>query len=182
MGSRYGLCRRLGGGIMEFVFKYLADSDVVDMSASSDTSKTFEYTVPAGKNFYLQRVNFVIVDGSITPAKFGGLSALTNGLKIQVLSSAGAEVIDFTDGQNIKTNSDFALLAGVDSIIRPAAGDDMFPVRWTIDKAGDLKAEKGNFIMGPLSVFRITVQDDLSGITLFKAMIQGVTEDVGKAF
>lgn len=155
----------------DFIFKWLKNGSTVDMNVDASSTITYQYTVPASKTVYLQRVNVSLVDGSMTYGKFGGLTALTNGIKVEVLDSAGGTLVDFFDGETIKANEDFAPLAGVDAIAEPAAGDDFMPVRWTISKAGDsLRLIEGD-------VIRFTLQDDLSDLSYFRAMIQGVTKE-----
>lgn len=118
----------------------------------------------------LTRVCISIVDGGLQPAKFAGLSALTNGIKVQCVDAAGVVLVDFLDGLTIKQNADWALLAGVDAVVFASVGDDHLPVRWTLSKAtGEaLTLTEGRML-------RFTIQDDLTGITLFRIMGQGKT-------
>jgi hypothetical protein len=135
----------------------------------STIAANFDVVAPAGrKNLNIQRVVFQIIDGGMTLGKFGGLTALTTGCKVTVVDPDGNEQVDFLNGTTIKTNGDFNLLAGVDALVEPAAGDDSMPVRWTLTRG----------LGGPLSLptgwrLRFRVQDDLSGITTFRAMSQG---------
>lgn len=125
---------------------------------------------PAGAVIF--DVNLSFVDGSITPAKFAGLSALTNGVKLAVTTSTGGVVYDFLDGDTIKANSDWALLSGNDAIVRPAAGDDAFPVRWELERAG------AKLLLRQGQQLRLTVQDASSGISAWTAMAQGHYERI----
>ena len=124
---------------------------------------------PGKKNLYIKRVLFEMIDGSMTFAKFGGLTALENGCRMVVLDNHGNEVADFLDGEVIKTNSDFGLLSGIDAILEPAAGDDRLDVRWSL--------YKGILVEGlelPTDwLLRFMVQDDLTGLTVFRAIAQG---------
>jgi hypothetical protein len=92
------------------------------------------FEVVATQRIYVQRVNFEIVDGSITPTKFAGLTALTNGVLVRIVDSDDNVLKDFLDGETIKQNSDWSLLAGSDVPITAAAGDDELPIRWTVSK------------------------------------------------
>lgn len=126
-------------------------------------------TAKAPKGVDVARVNIKMVDGSIRWDKFAGLAgALTNGVKIEHISTGGATLFDFTDGHKIKINADFTLLAGVDSLIEPAAGDDALPIRWTLAKAGK------PFHLNQGQSLRITIEDATSTITSLEAMCQGV--------
>lgn len=164
----------------DFVYQYLqrvsgpAGANAYDMDTASGNDdpapSVFEYQVPAGRTFKLVRINFVIVDGSISPGDFGGISgALTNGCLFQIIDDDGAtEVLDFTGGVPIATNADFGGLAGADIIITELAGDDLLPIRFTIEKAGaQMRLTAGQRV-------RWTNQDDVSTITKFRAMVQGV--------
>ncbi len=103
--------------------------------------------------------------------EFAGLgSALTNGLKVELQDADSNVLFDFMNGYTIKTNEDFDALAGVDTVVEPSAGDDSMPVRWTIARAiprsHGLVVDAGHKIV-------VTVQDNLTNITKFRAMLQG---------
>ena len=153
-----------------FCYVFLSNSTgSVDMAVDGSTPVTFTYTVPDGKKLQLSRFNMSIVDGGMGYGEFAGLgSALSNGLTLKVHSPLGAEMLDFTNGQNLKTNEDFCNLAGVDAIAEPTAGDDFFPVRFTVSKAGDFMVLKSGYEI------RSIVSDNLSAVTKFRIMVQGV--------
>lgn len=136
----------------------------------SSTAVHFDVSASSGP-LYIERCNVEIIDGAITPTKFGGVAALANGLLVKVASADGTtDVFDFLDGASIKKNADWVLLAGVDNPVSAAAGDDEFSVRWTLSKGlGEpLYLAAGRRL-------RFTVQDDLSGLTSFQIMAQGRT-------
>jgi hypothetical protein len=155
----------------DFVFAWLANGSTVDMNVDASGTIAYKYTVPSGKTLEAQRINFGLVDGAMTYGKFGGLTALTNGIKVEVLDNAGGTIIDFFNGQTVKSNEDFAALAGVDAIAEPAAGDDFMPIRWTIAKAGAAMRLQEN------EVIQLVLQDNLSNLSYFRAMIQGVFKE-----
>lgn len=137
----------------------------------SVTPVHFDYVAP--KNVHLTRVNFSLVDDDIHYGVLGGLpTALTNGILIKALDANGVGVlIDFLEGEAIRANEDFANLAGIDATVvwQPgaSAGDNFFPIRWTLAKAGaNLQLHTGQRI-------RITIQDNLTGLSHFTAMVQG---------
>lgn len=130
----------------------------------------FEYQVPGATTVDISRVNFFITDGNIIPGSFGGIvGGLTNGCLFQVIDDDGLTVLtDFFDGVPIITNDQLTKLAGVDSVATFAAGDDWLPVRFTIQKAGKgMRLTVGQRI-------RWTNQDDLSPLTRFQMMVQGI--------
>lgn len=154
----------------EFVFSYLKNAGSAEMAVNGTTPKVFEYVVPAGKNVWIQRLNIFGTNTNIDPDNFFGISALSNGLKIEVVDSSDVLIKDFTDGLPIKSLIDLSALAGSDagsSIDRLGSADSGATVRWTISKAGE-----------PLFIregykFRVTVRDNISGITKLRMMLQG---------
>jgi hypothetical protein len=160
----------------DHVYAYLARAadGVIDMDVDgSGGDESFDYVVPRGTDFSrfrLSRLDVVLVDGSIRWGQFGGLgAALTNGLLFEIMDVDGVVQQNFGTGQRpIQTNEDFIALAGADAILILAAGDDAFPVRFSIFKSGNFMT------MFPGWTFRVTVRDNLSGLTAFRMMVQGV--------
>lgn len=134
----------------------------------SSTPVHFDYQAPATTNIRVYRCNITIVDGSVSPTKFGGATALTNGLLVQCVTDGEALLCDFLNGQSIKRNVDWVWLAGNDNPIAAAAGDDVIEIRWTIERGlgAPLALESGDRL-------RFTVQDDLTVLTEFRIMVQG---------
>ncbi len=159
-----------------FVFKFLRDgADSDDMAVNgSITSVPFRYTVPASKAFELWRVTWHIIDGSIRADGFGGLTVRTNGLLLHTLKSDETLELDFTDGEGLVRHADFAHLAGVD-VIPDTTGvggaEDSLSVRWTVARAGRaMLLTAGQHI-------ECVVRDDLSDLTIFHGMVQGILRD-----
>ena len=183
-GSRYsarlGAMARAHNFSTEFVFKFLRTSSSeanLGTSTGGTGNQIFRYICPVNRKVFLERVTTKIIAKGLDPADFGGGGALTNGLKLQVLdtSSAGANVsLDFLDGQTIKKNADWHILAGTDLEIlgstAPQADDGVYSVRWTIGKAGfGLELDPGQNLA-------VTTQDDLTpstAITEMFMMVQG---------
>jgi len=128
----------------------------------SGTPVNFDYTVPAGDIFYIQVLSFIMQDvGTNSLAKFGGLTALTNGVKIEMriggttylttIIKTNAELITtFNTGIGVENSLFSATLAGnitFDSPIR-MVGDD------------------GDYL-------RVIIQDDLEDIGFFESRVQG---------
>lgn len=141
-----------------------------DMNTDSDaTPSVFAYTVPPGQELHWARINMVLVDGSISPGDFGGINGgLANGCLFGVYNHEGGLAHNLLDEVPIKTNAEFSLLAGVDTPIIELAADDMLPIRFTVERAGD------TVIIPARWSIRWTNQDDLSGITSFRMMIQEI--------
>ena len=160
-----------------FWYRYLryatgpgAPSDDRDLNIDgSTTPSTYEY-ICADRHMDLSRFTMFLLDGSVNPGDFGGISgALTNGCKLEIIDTDGSTVLlDFNNGETIKQNVDFIMLAGVDAQPSTYTGDDLLAVRFTVSRAGSMLRLRKNQIV------RFTIQDDLSGITLFRIMVQGV--------
>lgn len=152
--------------------KNYSNGDSPEMAVDGGTPAFFDIKgTSANDDCALHRINIEIVDGAITPVKFGGLAALTNGLGITLVDADDVELFDFLDGLTIKRNADWGLLAGIDAVLEQAPADDHFPVRWSI-----FKATGGR----PLSLLggkklRFTVQDNIAALTFFRIMGQGLT-------
>jgi hypothetical protein len=156
-----------------FHFKYFRNgaSKELAVAASPGSPAHFDVEVPTGEldQVTVRRVCGYIIDGATTPAKFGGLTALTNGLRVVVVDADGNDVLDFLDGETIKSNADIGILTGVDAPIIPAAGDDAIPIRWTLSNGvGEPGLE-----LEPGQKLRVTVQDDISDLTFFRLFAQG---------
>jgi hypothetical protein len=163
---------RIGAALPStFIFKFLKDtaaSSDMAINATSTAAHHFDYTSTVD-SVHIVRVNMAILDVAMAPSKFGGLTALTNGLKFSVIDATGTELFDFTDGEPIKNNVSFGYLAGVDTIIDAGAAGDSLNVRWTIQRAG------AALKLGTNQIFRASVQDDLSGLDQFQIMVQGLS-------
>ena len=155
------------------LFKQLVNSagsaNMHGVNITSGTPERYHYVCPSGHNAAINRVNTSIVDGAMTPAKFGGLSALPNGLNIFKYEVDGITVaIDFNDGLPIKKNADWALLVGRDNTISVAAGVGGLPIRWSLWKSGT------PLFLGDGESFAFCLQDSTTGIDDFRAEIQGL--------
>lgn len=150
-------------------FVMLKDGASSDMAVDGTTPVEFDYQVPAGERFDLERINIVITDTNITNDKFGGITALTNGLTVEVIESDGTTLaFDFTADKKIRTNTDFAFFAGSDTEIFGSGLVDAVLVRWTISKAGaPLRLDRQQYL-------RVTVSDNLTGLTSMGIMVQGI--------
>ena len=154
------------------LFAYLRKSDdatVIDMDVNGVvTAVAFRYTSPDARWARVRRCNLAMIDGSITPSKFGGIDLSGGtGATVKLHAKGGGELFDFMEGSTLKDNTDFAHLAGVDAPIIPAAGDDAFSVRWTLNKMGDdIYLEPGDYL-------EVVIQDDISALTKFRWSVQG---------
>jgi hypothetical protein len=120
----------------------------------SITPVKFRFT-ESTRRIALHRINVYGIGSSLGPHKFVGLAALTNGLTIKLHSGDDDSVIlDYTADRTIKIDADWVLVY----------------IRWTLDKAGSPPVMRvGDYV-------EITVNDNLSTITHFRAMAQGAPE------
>lgn len=155
----------------KFIYKMLRNAaDSIDMNVNgSVTAQIFYFEAPKGCRLW--RINFTLLDASVNPADFGGItSGLTNGCILRIVNQEGGLKLDYTDGVPIKQNADWALLAGVDSTITDAVGDDQLPIRFTFQRAGNVPH------LDQLDRIEFVIQDDLTALTKFRAMVQGLKD------
>lgn len=152
----------------KLLYKFLKNGASAEMNVNgSVTAVNFKYT--ATDTVLIERVLFYMIDAGIGYGEFGGLgSELTNGLEVKVFNASGVVLVDFMDGLTIKGNSDFAALAGSDVTAADTVGTDCLPVRWTISKCG------APLILSVGEYLNVKVQDNLTGLTKFRAMVQGL--------
>jgi hypothetical protein len=138
-------------------------------TANTTNPAVYKFTMPAGRSGTLQRVCMLLVDGSIDLTKFGGLTARTNGLKVYTETAGGTIITNYTTDITIKKSGDFVLFAGPDAgTVNELGGtDDAQLIRWTFSKAGmPIRLNAGES-------FNIAVQDDITSLTEFTAMVHG---------
>ncbi len=148
-----------------------ADLDV-DGSVAAPITFEFRASATVGLKTTIERILVVIHGSNITPAKFGGLAALGNGLKFQICDeqSIVQKVYpqDLAGFNTIKRNADWVRLAGVDAIPITGAGVlGIHTIRWTLGKG------PGALWLPPGWAIQAVVQDDLTGTTPFTINIQG---------
>ena len=143
-----------------------------DMATTADD---WDYPVPDDAVTFVQRSLVAIQDKGIVPTKFGGENALANGCLIRCYDSDGTTLLkNWTEDFTLKANLDWALLAGPDAPVIDAGGtDDGMYVRWTHAKSG------GMILLDEGQIFRVTTQDDLSGVTSMRWCLQGLTFEKG---
>lgn len=142
-------------------------SDELNVNGSV-TPVDFTAEPPSGKNMIVYRLLLVMEDNSMSWTKFAGRSALANGVVIYVTED-GVERNIVTDP--IKTNRDYVWNC-YDVEIDPAT-TAILRMRWTFSRAGTVLVLKD----ADSDNFRIAINDDLSGISYFKATIQGYEVD-----
>jgi len=132
----------------------------------------FRASADEGLKTEIERILAVLHGTNLTPAKFGGLATLDNGVKFQICDeqSIAQKVYpqDLAGFNTIKRNSDWVRFAGVDSIPITGSGNlGASLVRWTLGRG------PGALWLPPGWAIQAIVQDDLTGTTPFTINIQG---------
>ena len=157
------------------LYKLLKDGSTSDMSVNgSVTAVSYQYLVPTDKIVFIEEINILVIDGGIVPTKFGGITALTNGVLVRAVDADLTTVLeDFTEDLPIKKNADWSLLAGSDRETTAVAGDDTEEVSWSI------ASESGPLLLTEGQCFEFLIQDNLEAITEMEVMIEGIIFDDG---
>lgn len=134
----------------------------------SVTPVEFEFTADGA--VFLSSVAFSLLDATSLPTAFGGVAALTNGLTVELIDTDGTTVLhDFLAGLTVKKTADFAYLGVVTVALSvDGSGDDHQQVVWDVERTfgAPLLLKSGQAL-------RVTVQDDLTGLTEFQGMALG---------
>lgn len=128
----------------------------------SITPVTFSYTSPAGFNFEAVRMMLYIeAQTAFSPDEFGDIATLANGVQI---NAAGSGVT------NWKNNVDVVI--EMYDFSRNAFGksDKLLVTRWTFTRDTNGKT----LLMLDGQSFDAVIQDDLSGLVIFRMKIKGV--------
>lgn len=143
-------------------------TNMATAGATVDTPSVFEHVTPPNTEYRIARLNFAILDSNPNLQTFGGLGALANGCRLQVVNANGQIALNLDGGRPFQANKDFLYAAGIDMVIvNAAAGQDLVKVRFTIRRAG------AAVILTAGDRIRWTIQDDLTGITEFRCQAQG---------
>ena len=142
----------------------------------STTPVKFYIQPPSDEKYTLRRMNIHAIDGNWNNAsQYGALGdPLAVGIKIYTEVNGGALIKDYTKDRTIQRTHDWALLAGVDSVVSGAAGADPLIVRWTFERGA------GKIILDGSKNERLVIEigDDLEGLVEQLAMVQGFKEAI----
>lgn len=142
-----------------------------DVELSQDfsvTPATFIVQPPVGTVYHIQRAIIYLEDsGIINSGGYGGLSALTNGLNLEIHDADGfvATLTPLT----IKQNTHWKRYAYDLNYSDFGAGNPSISSRWTFTETGIpiyLDGDKGE-------KFAVTVSDNLSGLVSHTILLQG---------
>ncbi len=149
--------------------KFFEDSGSPDLNVDgSSTPVEFLVTPTAGKIFYIHSISIVIEDNAINFTKFGGITALTNGLDFKVTENGLSEVIL----ANIKTNGEFYTFAN--NVILESASIDILVAHINIKQSTGTSIK---LIAGSSDNLKIVINDNLTSINKFQVVVRGYEVD-----
>ncbi len=118
----------------------------------------------------LNKGSVIVLVGTVNPDDFGALPLLTNGVLVTLRDENGNLLRDLCAGVPIARNEDWSALAGTDVKSRSGmSANDSLIIHWNFDDAFNAHVD-----LKPRQCLQIKVQDDLSSMTLFRAVIQGL--------
>jgi len=143
-----------------------ASADMAINGSGSGNEEQFSFT--PGQRALIYGVTFLLTDNGATGINFGGISALTTGLLVEIRDADGV-VTDLLDGATIKTNGDFDRLCAGQAAAVIAAGLDTLPFHW--DTSFSFGAP---LLIEADQAFAVTVQDNLSAMDGFETIVHWV--------
>jgi len=151
-------------------YKHLRNPLNNSADANVDGSVTpvkFEYT-SENRYSFIYRLIVYVEDAGIRAALYGGISALTNGIKVEVIEADGTTVkLDLLDSDTVNSNGEWASVCYDVAFHTFPSGHDAMAVRWTFPRAGS------PLILGPGEIFRVTIQDNLTALTKQHFFVEG---------
>ena len=149
---------------------------VGDYEDDLPTSSTAQATFVCPPNYIatLHRMMVTIADnGVVTPATYGALAELTNGVHLVVYDDDDSELLHLDAQHPIKTNMDWASFCFDVDINSQGAGNDSYVnARWTFAKSGQPVVLKAGQYLS------VNLEDDFTGLDHHHFMVQGVLTKV----
>lgn len=122
-----------GGSAAKGLSKFLRDgasSNAMNVDGSV-TPVTFTIKPPANTVYEIASLRFVLMGGAMQMQQFGSQAVLANGITIglfgDVPPAVDVQLLDFLDGETVKSLDDFMIhMTESGTILSAAAGDDVF--------------------------------------------------------
>jgi len=143
----------------------------IDASTKAHAFFVSASTAKSPRGLHIHDVTFSMLDAAMENGLFGGIAAITNGIKVRVMTStvgSSGVIKDFTAAQTIKTNAQFASLGSVSRLREPAAGDDQMLMVW---HPPDVFGHPIHLRQG--DQFQVVVGDNIAAITSFQVTVHG---------
>jgi hypothetical protein len=132
----------------------------------SVTPVVFKYIVPSGYTVFLRGFTFQLVDANIDWIEFGGIAELSVGVLVEIYDSNDVQIAALP---TLKNNYETAMVfgAGNVSLIQGAATDNLIFHMDLVEQIGHtLSLPEGWYV-------KLTVRDDLTGLTHCDALLTG---------
>jgi len=146
-------------------------------SAGGESLEAFVVKPPADKIYNIKRLNLFAEDTLFKINSYMNISALTNGIQIEVRNAAG--LVKSLTPTSVKTFNEWGLYSGpVDTVAIDATANAIGGMRWTFVRgSSDIKLDgsAGEYIA-------IKIQDDLTGLVNQKACFQGFQTGLDTTF
>lgn len=160
----------------EPVVRYCSDDGTTTGAKNANlefaTADEWYVEAAAGETLVFKRIMISYEDTSGMQAnEYGNLgSALSNGIEMKVYDDSGNVKSDLTDGVPIKTNAQWANLAGPDTDVKAwgaSPTDQLFIVRFTFSKFSD------GIKLYPGWKYVVHLNDDVRGLITHYFILQG---------
>ncbi len=134
----------------------------------SSTATPFYIQPAANQTFYLARMLITVRDsGAFDAEEYGNGIALTNGITVTIHHDEHGELYDLTDGEPIKSNTDWGTRCYDVDVKTWGTGDEVLLGRWTFEKAGE------PLVLNAPRSLRVNLNDNLSGLVGHYFVVQG---------
>ena len=149
-----------------FLSEFLRNGGSLDMNVNGAiTPVVFAVGPPAGEVWYISKMEGYMIDGSMSWSKFGSLAELSNGITIDYDEYTVKE--DLLDGEVITTNGGWLHFTYNTEI--ESSSTDLLKIEWLFSQSGTFLRMDGD----SGDTFNLTINDNLSGIDIFRCNIQG---------
>jgi hypothetical protein len=154
---------------------YTTSADVTEVDTNMNVSGTlaspviFEIDPPPGTVWQITRLLISITDQTaMDDAKFGGITALTNGVAVRATTASGRTVVF----ANWKANKDLKLdMHDVEYSTKAPSGFFGLNGRWTFTRSEVVAELDGD--ASPVQKMEVLIQDTLTGLDTFEIKAQG---------
>lgn len=141
----------------------------------SVTPVVFRLNSPAaGPAYHVERLIIHIGDSAMNTGAYGAVPALTNGVLVKVHNAAGTAILDLFANDAAKTLTDWTHVAdGAVSVLDQGTGDEFFSATILFR---EMFGQPLLLLAG--ESLRITVRDDLTGLTHHHFVASGRTDQL----
>ena len=113
-----------------------AENAIGDYSGGGLGEAQFHIVPPASTIYEIHTMIITVEDSAIAAAKYGNLTALTNGISVQKRQGDTTVEIDITNGRPIKRNADWGTFSFNADVKSWGVGNEFLLVCWNFDLTG----------------------------------------------